>query len=85
MIGIKLFRLSSARPRVAQPHRKFASMPIVRIEGWRPGFNKVEHTKVLRATTEMSLADAKSATDRVLNGGSVDVARFGRGRCDATL
>jgi hypothetical protein len=49
-------------------------MPIVRIEEWRPGFKKVEHTRVLRATTGMSLADAKWATDRVLNGGSVDVA-----------
>jgi ribosomal protein L7/L12 len=41
-------------------------MASVRIEGWRPGFDKVGHTRVLTSVARLSLSEAKSVTDAVL-------------------
>jgi ribosomal protein L7/L12 len=45
----------------------------VKIIGWRPGFEKVSHTKVLQELCNLSLSDAKNMTDRVLAGRVVEV------------
>lgn len=49
-------------------------MAKVVISGWEPGFRKVTCTRLLRAYTELNLAEAKAVTDRVLVGEAVDVA-----------
>ena len=43
-------------------------MPLIRITGWDPGLKKVSLTQLLRAYTDMSLSEAKAATDRILDG-----------------
>lgn len=42
-------------------------MSFIRISGWRPGFQKVSHTQLLQRALQMSLAEAKATTDRVLS------------------
>ena len=46
---------------------------LVRISGWRPGLQKVSMTLVVRRLGQLGLRDAKSVTDRVLDGEVVDV------------
>lgn len=41
---------------------------IINIRGWKPGFNKVSMTHLLRTHAALSLNEAKSITDRVLEG-----------------
>ncbi|HLX64898.1 MAG TPA: hypothetical protein VKX17_26745 [Planctomycetota bacterium] len=42
--------------------------------GWKPGLNKVALTKAIRQQCECSLSDAKSKTDRLLDGETVEFA-----------
>ena len=46
---------------------------LVRISAWRPGLEKVSMTLVVRRLAQLGLRDAKSVTDRVLDGEVVDV------------
>jgi len=46
----------------------------IALSGWNPGFNKVRLTNLLHARPEFSLADAKAATDAVLDGKLVTIA-----------
>lgn len=46
---------------------------LVRIRGWSPGLEKVSTTSVVRRLAQLGLRDAKSVTDRVLDGVAVDV------------
>ena len=48
--------------------------PTVRITGWRPGLKKISMTHAIRRSSALGLADAKSCTDRVLDGETVDVS-----------
>ena len=48
--------------------------PTVRITGWRKGLHKLSTTKAIHRSAALGLADAKSCTDRVLNGETVDVS-----------
>jgi ribosomal protein L7/L12 len=48
-------------------------MPSVEIIGWKPGFEKVTHTQVLRELAGLSLSDAKAMTDAVLEGAPASV------------
>lgn len=48
--------------------------PTVRITGWRKGLQKISMTKAIQRSAALGLADAKSCTDRVLNGETVDVS-----------
>jgi hypothetical protein len=43
-------------------------MPRVVLTGWKPGFRKVEFTKLVQSKTGMPLKDALGQTGRVLNG-----------------
>lgn len=43
-------------------------MAALNITGWRPGFKKVKHTKVIQSATGLSLSAAKAITDDVLAG-----------------
>ena len=52
---------------------RFQIMPTVLITGWNEGFQKVEHTKLLKTFAGLSLSDAKHATDAVLEGNSISV------------
>ncbi len=46
---------------------------IVRIMGWRTDCQKVSMTQVIRELGGLGLREAKSCTDRVLDGGVVDI------------
>jgi ribosomal protein L7/L12 len=46
-------------------------MSTVVVQGWKPGFRKVSHTKLLQSSLGMSLSQAKAVTDRVLVGEKV--------------
>ncbi len=46
---------------------------IVRIMGWRTDCQKVSMTQVIQRYRGLGLREAKSCTDRVLEGGVVDV------------
>lgn len=46
-------------------------MTKVSISGYRPGFKKVSHTKLLRSHAGLSLKPAKECTDRILSGETV--------------
>lgn len=48
-------------------------MSFVRLTSWRPGLNKVALTRLLQSECGLSLADAKAATDRLLDGRAVTV------------
>jgi len=48
-------------------------MATVRIAGWKPGFKKISHAKLLQAYAGLGIAAAKEMTDRVSEGGTVDV------------
>ena len=48
-------------------------MITLRISGWRPGLRKVSMTEALRSSLGIGLAEAKSITDRVLNGEIVEL------------
>ncbi len=48
-------------------------MTKVLISGYKPGFKKVSHTKLLRSYAGLSLKPAKDYTDRVLSGETVVV------------
>lgn len=48
-------------------------MPSVRIDGWKPGLQKVEMTKALQHHAGFSLTAAKQATDEVVSGETVTV------------
>jgi hypothetical protein len=43
----------------------------LRITGWRTGLKKIQMTKLLKGYAPLSLAEAKSVTDRVLSGEAV--------------
>jgi ribosomal protein L7/L12 len=43
-------------------------MAVVKVQGWRVGFNKVESTKIIRAATGLGLAEGKAITDAILTG-----------------
>jgi hypothetical protein len=43
-------------------------MSVVEIIEWRPGCNKVEHTKLIKSSVGLDLAAAKKITDAVLAG-----------------
>jgi hypothetical protein len=43
-------------------------MSVVEIIEWRPGCNKVEHTKLIKRSVGLDLAAAKKITDDVLAG-----------------
>ena len=43
-------------------------MTVVRVQGWRVGFNKVECTKMIRAATGLGLAEAKAITNAIVDG-----------------
>ena len=43
-------------------------MASVEVSGWRPGFDKVAFTKLLKELGGFSLPDAKSTTDALLDG-----------------
>jgi ribosomal protein L7/L12 len=43
----------------------------VYLRGWKPGFNKVEFTKLMKAEVGVSLSAAKDLTDRLLAGETV--------------
>lgn len=47
--------------------------PTVRVSGWRKGLQKISMTKAIQRSALLGLADAKSCTDRVLGGETVDV------------
>ena len=51
-------------------HRRDASVPVgysdFAIEGWHAGFKKISFTKLLQREAGLGLADAKHATDEVL-------------------
>ena len=46
-------------------------MALVNITGWRTGFQKVAHTQALQKFANMSLTEAKSNTDALLEGKSI--------------
>jgi ribosomal protein L7/L12 len=48
-------------------------MITVEINGWQKGFKKVSHTEALKSFAGLSLIEAKSLTDAVLDGKSVSV------------
>jgi len=48
-------------------------MAIVNITGWRTGFQKVSHTQALQKFANMSLIEAKSNTDALLEGQSISI------------
>ena len=48
--------------------------PTVRITGWRKGLKKVSMTKAIQRYAALDLGDAKSCTDRVLEGETIDVS-----------
>ena len=48
-------------------------MAIVQITGWQTGFQKVSHTQALQEFANMSLAEAKSNTDALLEGKSLSI------------
>ena len=50
----------------------------VEITGWRVGLRKIALTEELRSSAGLGLADAKSATDRVLDGAAVSVSQSSR-------
>lgn len=41
--------------------------------GWKPGFNKVDMTKLLRNSADVSLGDAKKIVDSILEGKHVSI------------
>ena len=41
------------------------------LQGWTPGLKKVSTTRVIHTHTELGLAEAKSCTDRLLEGETV--------------
>jgi hypothetical protein len=49
-------------------------MATVRIDGWRPGFDKVGHTHALQSHGHMPLSSAKAITDAVLKRTTQEVA-----------
>ena len=49
-------------------------MTQLNLTGWRPGLNKVQLTRTLQAELGLSLADAKRATDRVVDGEVVSLS-----------
>jgi len=43
------------------------------LKEWQPGFNKVGLTKLVEAAVQLSLSEAKTCTDRLLEGAKVEV------------
>jgi ribosomal protein L7/L12 len=48
-------------------------MALVHITGWRTGFQKVSHTQALQELANMSLTEAKSNTDALLEGRPISI------------
>lgn len=51
-------------------------MSAVILSGWQPGdpsFNKVELTTLIRGSTDLGLAEAKSLVDRMVDGEDIEV------------
>jgi 16S rRNA U1498 N3-methylase RsmE len=46
----------------------------VKLNGWRPGLNKVALTKILQSHASLTLGEAKRSTDDLLAGKSVIVS-----------
>lgn len=79
----ELYVLGTAHPvehylrefeRSGNPHAPRPGMPVqVRISGWRAGLKKVSMTKTIRDRTQLGLKEAKTCTNRVLDGESVNV------------
>ena len=57
----------------------------IRIDGWRPGTKKVSLTDIILRSTDLGLAEAKSATDRILDGETVTLRLDVGADPDATL
>jgi ribosomal protein L7/L12 len=51
---------------------KGEAMTTVLVSGWKPGFQKIEFTKLLRAEFGYSLTQAKGMTDAVMGGNGVE-------------
>jgi ribosomal protein L7/L12 len=48
-------------------------MSFVQFEGWETGLDKIALNKLIRHYSELGLADAKDAVDRIVNGEKVTV------------
>ena len=48
-------------------------MNTVVLSGWEPGLNKVELTKLLQSSASLSLSEAKSRIDRLIDGDPIEV------------
>jgi len=51
-------------------------MSNVKLVGWKPGFQKVSHTRIIREYTGFGLAEAKKCPDDVLENKEVIIANL---------
>lgn len=48
-------------------------MATITIVGWKLGFRKISHTKLIQNSAALSLAQAKGVTDQILAGETVEL------------